>query len=55
MKDIELAENHWKFIERLLTTHGEDEKIIEKIKFHYIQAFLHGFGHGMEYEYKEKK
>ena len=44
----ELAKQHWKYIEKLLRIHGESEDIIEKIKFHYIEAFKHGFKHGVE-------
>jgi hypothetical protein len=41
-----LAEQHWIYIEKLLIVHGEDEKTIEKIKFHYIQAGRHFYKHG---------
>lgn len=41
-----LGEAHWSYIEKVLRIHGEDEKVIEKIKFHYIQAMKHGYKHG---------
>lgn len=41
-----LAEQHWMYIEKLLVVHGEDEKTIQKIKFHYIQAGKHFYKHG---------
>jgi len=43
----ELGETHWKYIEELLRVHGEDEQVIKKIKFHYVQAMKHGFKHGI--------
>lgn len=46
-KGTELGEAHWTYIEQLLKVHGEDEKTIEKIKFHYIQAMKHGYKHGL--------
>jgi len=42
-----LGEKHWGYIEKLLKVHNEDEKVIEKIKFHYIQAMKHGYKHGV--------
>lgn len=47
-----LGIKHWGYIEKLLRTHGEDEKIIEKIKFHYVQAMKHGYKHGLNHEQK---
>lgn len=46
-KGTELGETHWTYIEKLLRVHGEDERVIEKIKFHYIQAMKHGYKHGL--------
>jgi len=46
-KGLELGEQHWNYIENLLKVHGEDESVIEKIKFHYIQAMKHGYKHGI--------
>ncbi len=51
MKSVEeMAEEHWKYVEKVLLTHGEDEDVIEKIKFHYISSFLHGVKHGKNNE-----
>ena len=46
-KGLELGEQHWKYIEKVLIIHGEDESVIGKIKFHYIQAMKHGYKHGL--------
>jgi hypothetical protein len=46
-KGKQLGEQHWDYIESLLRVHGEDDKTIEKIKFHYIQAMKHGYKHGI--------
>ena len=46
-RGIELGEQHWDYIERLLKVHGEDESVIDKIGFHYKQAMKHGFKHGI--------
>lgn len=52
-KGTELGEQHWTYIGALLKIHGEDEKVIEKIKFHYIQAAKHFYKHGRaDYEQK---
>ena len=51
MEEVEirvLAEEHWKYIEEVIRTHDEMGFMIDKIKFHYITAFIHGFGHGFE-------
>lgn len=47
-KGTELGETHWVYIEKLLRVHGEEDKVIEKIKFHYIQAMKHGYKHGVK-------
>jgi hypothetical protein len=52
-KGKELGETHWKYIESLLIVHGEDEEIIQKIKFHYIQAMKHGYKHGINDKVKD--
>lgn len=44
----ELAEDHWKYIERLLEMHGEDDEVVDKIGFHYVSAFVHGFKHARD-------
>lgn len=41
-----LGVQHWEYIGNLLKVHGEDEKIIEKVRFHYIQAAKHFYKHG---------
>ena len=45
-RGLELGEQHWSYIETLLRVHGEDEDVIQKIKFHYVQAMKHGYKHG---------
>ena len=49
MKANELAEAHWKYVAEVLRKHGEDEKNIVLIGFHYCSAMVHGFKHGVEY------
>lgn len=44
----ELAEEHWNYVKDLLGIHGEKSKIIDKIGFHYVTAFEHGYKHGVE-------
>ena len=46
-KGLELGNQHWGYIENLLKAHNEDEIVIKKIKFHYIQAMKHGYKHGL--------
>jgi hypothetical protein len=46
-KGTQLGETHWGYIEQLLRVHGEDEKVIQKIRFHYVQAMKHGYKHGV--------
>ena len=48
-----LAKQHWSFIEKLLNTLGIDKDSISKYRFFYVEAFVHGFKHGVEY-LKEK-
>ncbi len=43
-----LAEEHWDYVSKVLKTHGEDEKTIAKIGFHYKTAFVHGAKHERE-------
>ena len=46
-KEVEkLAKAHWSYIAKLLENHGERD--IDKIKFHYITAFIHGYKHCKE-------
>ena len=42
-----LGEQHFNYIKKLLLIHNEDEKVIDKIEFHYIQAMKHGYKHGI--------
>lgn len=44
----QLAISHFDYIGRVLEAHGEDENTIDKIRFHYIEAFVHGYKHSME-------
>lgn len=41
-----LAEEHWEnYVKPLLELHGENSKVIEKIGFHFVSAFIHGAKH----------
>jgi hypothetical protein len=44
----EEAEKHWKFVEGLLLKFPIDEFHLSIIKYLYITALIHGFGHGRE-------
>jgi hypothetical protein len=44
----ELADAHWGYVKSVLEAHNEDPKIIEQCGFHYREAFIHGFKHGVE-------
>ena len=46
-KGLDLGNQHWNYIENLLKIHGEEDSVIEKIKFHYVQAMTHGYKHGL--------
>ena len=52
MKDDEtvrkLAESHWEYIEKVLKAHNENDDTISKIRFHYIEAMVHGYKHAIE-------
>jgi hypothetical protein len=49
MKDQhEIAEEHWRYIEAVLSVHERSKEVIEMIGFHYKTAFVHGWKHGME-------
>ena len=43
-----LAAMHWRYVEKILRTHGEQESIIEKCRVHYISALIHGWKHAKE-------
>ena len=47
-KPEKLAEDHWSYVEQVLRNSGESPEVIEKIKFHYISAMIHGIKHGRE-------
>jgi hypothetical protein len=44
----ELAEEHFSYIEKVLKAHNEDDDVISKIRFHYVEAMIHGFKHCVE-------
>lgn len=44
----ELASAHWGYVKSVLEAHNEDPKIIEQCGFHYREAFIHGYKHGVE-------
>lgn len=44
----ELAEEHWKYVEKILRTSNEDEETIKKIEIHYKEALKHGYKHGIQ-------
>jgi len=48
------AEQHWDYVRRVLEVHGEDDRTIAIIGHHYIEAFNHGYKHGMQDERKEE-
>jgi hypothetical protein len=47
-KARETAEAHWNFIEALLQAHVEEDSVIEKCGFHFVEAFVHGYKHALE-------
>ena len=44
-----LAEEHWGYVEKLLSEHHQEDGLVEMIGFHYMSAMEHGFKHGVEY------
>jgi hypothetical protein len=48
MTPRENAEAHWRYVESLLRRHGEESAIVERCRFHYVEAFVHGYKHGVE-------
>lgn len=44
----ELASAHWGYVKSVLEAHDEDPNIIERCGFHYREAFIHGYKHGVE-------
>ena len=45
---IELSNAHWQFISDLLDAHRIEDSEIETARFHYLQAFRHGYKHALE-------
>jgi hypothetical protein len=45
---FDLAEDHWNYIENLLVAHGESIGNLEIARFHYKEAFRHGYKHCWE-------
>jgi len=43
----QLAEDHWAYIENLLIAHDISIKDIDIAKFHYKEAFKHGYKHAI--------
>ena len=44
----QLADDHWKYVAEVVEIHEEGLDVIEKCKFHYKTAFIHGYKHGVE-------
>lgn len=44
----EIAENHWEYIEKVILLEHLGPVNLDRIKFHYITALIHGFCHGVE-------
>ena len=47
-KARDLAEEHWKYVEGILNLYNEDKDTISKLKYHYIETFIHGMKHGFD-------
>ena len=47
-----LARQHWEYVKAVLEHAGETPENIEKIGFHYITAFEHGYKHGINSDAK---
>ena len=47
-KEVELAEQHWGYIDGLLQRSRLPESELELVKYAYTTAFIHGFRHGVE-------
>ncbi len=45
---VAVADAHWGYVKSVLEAHDEDPNIIERCGFHYREAFIHGFKHGVE-------
>ncbi len=46
----ELAIDHWAYVRQVLVHDGVSERDIERIGFHFREAFIHGFKHADEIE-----
>jgi len=44
----DLAKEHWSYVSSVLSAHNVDPKYIEPANHHYMQAFIHGYKHGIE-------
>jgi hypothetical protein len=44
-RSFELAEAHWEYIEGLLKAHYIEEYLLSVARFHYKEAFMHGYKH----------
>ena len=44
----ELAEEHWDYLQNLLRVHYIDEYLLSVARFHYKEAFRHGYKHCWE-------
>lgn len=43
-----LLDAHWEYIYGLLRAHGEGEEYVDIARFHYWEAFRHGYKHAIE-------
>jgi hypothetical protein len=50
MNGRDLALAHWNYVRGLLVMHRVDDKTLEMVEFHYINAFEHGYKHGLNQE-----
>jgi hypothetical protein len=50
----ELVEQHWGYIENLLKAHYVEEYLLSVARFHYKEAFRHGYKHAYEDQMMEK-
>jgi hypothetical protein len=44
-----LIADHWHYVECMLQAHGVEERDIDLARFHYWEAFKHGWKHHGEY------
>ena len=51
MEDIasKLAKAHCDYVVKVLQAHEIPLDVISVVEFHYVEAFKHGFKHGIEY------